>query len=121
MLFRSISLHVPLTELTDGIVNHHFFAALQQQPLLVNTSRGPVVNIPDLIEALEKGIISGAALDVLPNESLESYTDLENEQLVSLASRGNVLLTPHIAGYSHESFKRMATVLLEKLALKPVF
>ena len=116
-----ISLHVPLTELTDGMVNHHFFTALQQQPLLVNTSRGPVVNIPDLIAALEKGIVSGAALDVLPNESLESYTALENEQLANLASRANVLLTPHIAGYSHESFKRMATVLLEKLGMQPVF
>ena len=103
------------------MVNHHFFTALKQQPLLVNTSRGPVVNIPDLIAALEKGIVSGAALDVLPNESLESYTALENEQFANLASRANVLLTPHIAGYSHESFKRMATVLLEKLGMQPVF
>lgn len=116
-----ISLHVPLTSLTKEMVNESFFNQLQKAPLLLNTARGEIVSIAALLNALDKGLVSGAALDVLPNESLSRFSDLENEQLASLAAKGNVLLTPHIAGYSHEAFERMAVVLLEKLSIKPVF
>jgi D-3-phosphoglycerate dehydrogenase len=116
-----ITVHVPLTELTHEMLNTAFFLQLKKAPLLVNTARGQLLNLPDLIQALESGLIRGVALDVLPNESLQHFSAIENEQLASLSSRGNVLLTPHIAGYSHESFERMATVLLEKLGLPPVF
>jgi D-3-phosphoglycerate dehydrogenase len=116
-----ISVHVPLTELTHEMLNTTFFKQLKKTPLLVNTARGQLVKLPDLIQALESGVIRGVALDVLPNESLQHFSAIENEQLASLSSRENVLLTPHIAGYSHESFERMATVLLEKLGLQPVF
>jgi D-3-phosphoglycerate dehydrogenase len=70
------------------------------------------------LEALEKGQISGAALDVLPNEKLNTYTPLEQEWLKKLSINPRVLLTPHIAGYSQESFLRMSTVLLKKLGLE---
>ncbi len=116
-----ISFHVPLTELTTNMVDTAFLNTLQRQPLLVNTSRGAIIQLEDLIAALEQEKLRGVALDVLPNEDLSSYTPLENEQLERLTRKDNVLLTPHIAGYSYEAFERMSTVLLEKLGIKAVF
>ncbi|MFM8806689.1 MAG: hypothetical protein ACKOD1_04940, partial [Sphingomonadales bacterium] len=57
----------------------------------------------------------GAALDVLPNEKLSSYQPDENQLLQQLMRRPDVVLTPHIAGYSHASFERMSQVLLDKI------
>jgi D-3-phosphoglycerate dehydrogenase len=116
-----ISLHVPLTSITKEMVDASFLHQLQKAPLLLNTARGEIISIPALLNALDQGLVRGAALDVLPNETLSSFSAVENEQLASLSARDNVLLTPHIAGYSHEAFERMAVVLLEKLSIKPVF
>ena len=113
-----ISFHVPLTELTLGMANAAFFNSLQGKPILINTSRGKVIELPALLAALDKGQVSGAALDVLPNENLSSYTKTEKDWLQQLSSRPNVLLTPHIAGYSVEAHRRMAEILLKKLGLE---
>ncbi len=110
-----ISFHVPLTEETHHMANDHFFKSLQQKPYIINTSRGAVVEIPSLIKALKQQLISGAALDVLPNENINTYNDAEKEQFDFLNNQHNVLITPHIAGYSHEAFYKMSKVLLEKL------
>jgi D-3-phosphoglycerate dehydrogenase len=112
-----ISFHLPQTELTVGLANKAFFKELERNPFIINTSRGKVVEIPALLEALENGQISGAALDVLPNEKLNTYTPTEQDWLTKLCVNPRVLLTPHIAGYSQESFLRMSTVLLKKLGL----
>lgn len=112
-----ISFHLPQTELTVGLANESFFKGLSKSPIIVNTSRGKVVEIPALLKALENGWISGAALDVLPNEKLNTYSSQEKEGLEKLCVNQRVLLTPHIAGYSKESFLRMSTVLLEKLGV----
>ena len=112
-----ISFHVPLTAETRHMANDDFFAALQQKPFIINASRGPVVNTGSLIKALENNVIAGAALDVLENEKLATYTPSETDELEWLSSRDNVLVTPHIAGYSHEAFYKMSKVLLEKLKI----
>ena len=110
-----ISFHVPLTAETAYMANDEFFNALQQKPWLVNACRGGVVHITALISALQNSKISGAALDVLENEKLENYTLEQQEQLDFLTTQPNVIITPHIAGYSHEAFYKMSKVLLEKL------
>ncbi|HVZ55883.1 MAG TPA: NAD(P)-dependent oxidoreductase [Chitinophagaceae bacterium] len=110
-----ISFHVPLTEETRYLGDRRFFESLRQKPWILNASRGKVVKLADLAEALRSGLVAGAGLDVLENERLETYTPPEQELLDWLLAQPNVLITPHIAGYSHEAFYRMATVLCDKL------
>lgn len=112
-----ISLHIPLTAETYHIANENFFSALEMKPYFINTSRGAIHDTAALINALEQGKIKGAALDVLENEELQTYTAEENIQLNKLLENPNVIVTPHIAGYSHEAFEKMSRVILEKLKL----
>lgn len=112
-----ISFHVPLTAETRYMADEAFFNSLTCKPYLVNSSRGKVVSIKALINALRENKISGAALDVLENESLATYTPEEKADLDWLLSQPNVIITPHIAGYSYEAFLKMAQILVEKLKL----
>jgi len=112
-----ISFHVPLTDETSHMANKAFFDALEQKPYIINTSRGSVIQTTALIDALKQNIIAGAALDVLENEHLDSFSDKEKEEMLYLTGQPNVLLTPHIAGYSMEAFYKMSVVILEKLEI----
>jgi D-3-phosphoglycerate dehydrogenase len=112
-----ISLHLPLTEETRHFANDSFFRQLEKKPWFINTSRGKVHDTAALLRALGSGKISGVALDVLENEKLETYTDLERDQISRLLADKRVLVTPHIAGYSHEAFEAMARILIQKLEI----
>lgn len=112
-----ISFHLPLTAETSHFANNDFFNSLQQKPYIVNTSRGGVVDTEALIQALQKNLIAGAALDVLENENLSKLSENELSELNFLNNRDDVLLTPHIAGYTNEAFLKMSKILLEKLGI----
>jgi phosphoglycerate dehydrogenase-like enzyme len=90
-----VSLHTPLDASTRGLVGARFFAAAKRGLTLVNTSRGAVVDIPDLLAALDAGILRGAALDVLPEEPVARDSPLLADP--------RVILTPHAAFYSIEA------------------
>ena len=112
-----ISLHLPLTEETRWYADINFFEALQRQPLFINAARGGLVDTDALCMALERNKIGGAALDVLENEHLTTYSEKEREQLQYLLGHNRVLITPHIAGYSKQAFRKMSEVILQKLGM----
>jgi D-3-phosphoglycerate dehydrogenase len=90
-----ISLHVPLTDQTRGMLGAEQFSMMKKSAFLVNTSRGKVVNEPALIEAIKDKRIAGAALDVQANEPLRPDSPL--------LELDNVIVSPHIAGYTAEA------------------
>lgn len=112
-----ISFHVPLTSETFHYANDEFFNSLENKPYFLNTCRGKVTDTKALINALENKKIKAAAIDVLENEKLKTYTIEEKEMLQKLMRFENVVITPHTAGVTHQSFYNISKVILEKLGL----
>ena len=110
-----LSFHVPLTEETLGLYNFDFFNNFEKGIYLVNTARGPILPLTDLIRLLDEGKILGAALDVLEKEKLSKFTEEEKEWFSNLIERDNVVFTPHIGGWSFESYKRINDTLIQKI------
>ncbi|MBK7230960.1 MAG: phosphoglycerate dehydrogenase [Saprospiraceae bacterium] len=109
-----ISLHVNLNSETRHLINETFIHSMHKPFYLVNTSRGPVVHTMDLYQALKSGKLIGAALDVFENEKPGSYTPEEEDLYRALFALPNVVLTPHIAGWTFESKKKIAQTVLDK-------
>ena len=112
-----ISFHLPLNNETHYYAGATFFKKLERKPFIINTSRGKIIETTELVEALKNNFISGAALDVLENEELDTYNDNEKGLFDYLVKQNNVIITPHIGGYSHEAFYKMSRILLEKLGI----
>ncbi len=112
-----ISFHLPLTEETRYMADEDFFNALLQKPYIINTSRGKVIKTSALIKALQDEQVKGAALDVLENEHISNLNETEKQEFDFLKNRSDVLITPHIAGYSTEAFFKMSEILLQKLGI----
>jgi D-3-phosphoglycerate dehydrogenase / 2-oxoglutarate reductase len=114
-----LSLHVPLTDETSYLVNQAYLEKFAKPVYVVNTSRGKVVRTKDLVAALQGGKVRGACLDVLEYEksSFESLQISEfPEPMQQLIALENVVLSPHIAGWTHESNIKMARVLADKIS-----
>lgn len=126
-----LSLHIPLTEETDKMINTNFINAFAKPFWFINTSRGKNVVTDDLVAALESGKITGAGLDVLEYEkasfenlflsskSIVSEVEVQSRDLPKafeyLLQAENVLLTPHIAGWTFESHQKLAQVIVDKI------
>jgi D-3-phosphoglycerate dehydrogenase len=110
-----VSLHLPFTSETRWMVDASFIRACKPGWVLINTSRGACVKTNDLVEGLKMGILKGACLDVFENEKVESFTQEEELLYGELYEMDQVVLSPHIAGWTVESKRRMADILLEKI------
>jgi D-3-phosphoglycerate dehydrogenase len=111
-----VSLHLPLTPETKHFANARFFDQCKSGVVVINTSRGTCVHTTDLVEALENGKVGGACLDVFENEKPQTYTVEEQALYDRLYQRENVVLSPHIAGWTHESKYLLGHILLDKIA-----
>lgn len=102
-----ISIHCPLTPETENLINKASIAKMKDGVLIVNTSRGPIINEPDLAEALDSGKVGGAAVDVVSKEPILSTNPL-------LKSK-NTIITPHIAWAAKEARVRLLNITFENL------
>ena len=111
-----LSLHIPLSEETQHLVNDRFLKQFHKPIYLINTSRGPCLDTKSLVENLKSGKVLGACLDVLEHEKT-SFENLSKQttDLKQLIDSDKVILSPHIAGWTKESELKIAQVLLRKI------
>jgi C-terminal binding protein len=103
-----ISLHTPLTLETEGMLDDSFFAHVDRNPIIINTARGPIIDIAALEKAMREGVVKAAGLDVLPiepsDDSQQLIVDYEQDEEWL---RGRLLVTPHVSFCCPESFEEM--------------
>ena len=110
-----VSLHIPLTAETENMVDRSFLDRMQKGSILINSSRGRILKTSDLRLSMEEGRIGGVCLDVLENERPNTWSN-EEARLYSFFQESNrAVLTPHIAGWTFESLRLIASVLLTKI------
>jgi D-3-phosphoglycerate dehydrogenase len=100
-------------------VNDRFINKFEKNIIIINTSRGKIVNTKDLVKNIKTGKVIGACLDVLEyeNQSFNAIESIEDKESYEyLMGSDKVILTPHIAGWTHESKQKIAKVLVEKIA-----
>lgn len=110
-----VSIHVPLTKETGNFINKDFIDSFEKEIFLINTSRGKVLNLEDLLDGLNNGKVVAACLDVLENEKLNTLTERQRKTLDELIATNKVLLTPHVAGWTYESYRKISEVMAQKI------
>ena len=110
-----LSLHVPLTDDTRMLVNDALIDRFAKPFFLINVSRGEVASLSAVVRGLESGKVRGACLDVLENEKLATLTPDQQIAFDYLRQSDRAVLTPHIAGWTHESYVRINEVLVKQL------
>jgi D-3-phosphoglycerate dehydrogenase len=110
-----LSLHIPLTEASRYLIDETFIDNFAKPFYLVNLSRGEVVKLDALVAGLQSGKVKGACLDVLENEKINKLTPAQQEAFDYLRTSDQVILTPHIGGWTHESYVRINEVLVRQI------
>ncbi len=110
-----ISLHLQLTPETKYFIDNAFYSKCKDGVILINSSRGTMINTKELLNNLDNGKVAGACLDVFENEKPNTFTEEELNIYQDLYNRENVILTPHVAGWTDRSLKLIADVLLDKI------
>lgn len=110
-----VTLHVPLTAETRQMVNEVFINSFNKPIYLLNLSRGEVIDTMHLIQAMQSNKVLGVALDVLENEKPASFNENEKTWMKYLTQSNKTVLTPHIAGWTKESYFKISEVLLRKV------
>ena len=110
-----VSIHLPLTQETENLVNESFLRSMRQGSILVNTSRGRIAKSEAILSAIEDEHLSGACLDVLENEKPETWTDEERKIYEGFQRSDQVVITPHIAGWTFKSLDLIASILSQKI------
>lgn len=110
-----VSFHVPLTPETDNWATSGFFARFVKPIWLLNLSRGPVVRLQPLLDAIQSGKVIAAGLDVLENENMLKLSEAQRLTMEALMATDRVIFTPHIGGWSHESLKRINDKIVEEV------
>lgn len=110
-----LSIHVPLTSETRNFFTLEELANFSKPFWLINTARGEVISFATLNAALDQGILRGAVLDVLENEKFKKFTDEQKAQFEKLALRENVIFSPHVAGWTFESYEKINKVLVKRI------
>jgi len=108
-----LSLHVPLTAETKGLVNEEYLFHFKKPIFFINASRGKVAEVRAILNAIKQGKILGAGLDVLEVERFPALA--EQKWFDELKNSNKVILTPHIAGWTFDSYRRISEVMAEKL------
>ncbi|EMR02712.1 NAD(P)-dependent oxidoreductase [Cesiribacter andamanensis] len=111
-----VSLHIPLTEANRCLINQEYLEGFRKNIVLINTSRGEVLPLADLVAALKSGKVWAAALDVLENEKVQQLSPAQQANFDYLITSDRVLLSPHVAGWTYESYEKINQVLVQKLA-----
>ncbi|MCH7409806.1 phosphoglycerate dehydrogenase [Belliella sp. DSM 111904] len=112
-----LSIHVPLTKETRNYFTLDILRKFSKPIYLINTARGEVISFDVLNEALEEGVLKGAVLDVLENEKFKAFSPNQKETFMQLSKRENVLFSPHVAGWTFQSYEKINQVLLHKIKL----
>jgi len=110
-----LSIHVPLTAETRDFFTLEELKSFSKPFWLINTARGEVIRMETLNQALDQGILKGVVLDVLENEKFERFSSDQKLQFELLAKRENVLFTPHVAGWTVESYQKINEVLVKQI------
>lgn len=105
-----ISIHAPLNEKTEGLINYEAFTKMKKEAVVINVARGPIIVDEDLARAIDEEIIGGAALDVFKVEPIPT-----DNPLLNIKNKDKIILTPHIAWASEEARNRLFTDLLENI------
>ena len=108
-----LSLHIPLTTETNGLVDDEYLFHFKKQIFFLNTSRGKTAKVSAVLNAIREGKILGAGLDVLEVEKFPSLA--EQVWFNELKQSGKVLLSPHVAGWTFDSYRKISEVMAEKL------